>query len=93
MGSNPIHSTKQSGGGIWCLNREIWNQNANHAWRTTGSNPVLTTKIKIMKKKIKVWWHDFCTDPCYYIVIFLGLLLLSIICTGGISSIFNISFK
>ena len=38
---------KQSGGGIWCLNREIWNQNANHAWRTTGSNPVLTTKTEI----------------------------------------------
>ena len=43
----------------------------------TGSNPVLTTKKSInMKKKIKVWIHDFLTDPGYHIVLILSGILV-----------------
>jgi len=44
-----------------------------------------------MKNKLKTIWHDFWTDPGYYIIIgcaaALNLILISMLIVGGILSI------
>ena len=51
----------------------------------TGSNPVLTTKIKkIMEEIIETVIHDFLTDPLYYITIALCWILLGVLIVGVI---------
>lgn len=64
-----IHS---QGGGIWCLNKEVWNQNANHAWRTTGSNPVLTARGNNLKQPQML----NLVDQSWFMQVRTGLMML-----------------
>jgi hypothetical protein len=40
-----------------------------------------------MKNKLKTIWHDFWTDPAYYIILILSVGLISMLIAGGILSI------
>jgi len=46
-----------------------------------------------MKNKLKTIWHDFWTDPGYYIILILSVVLISMLIVGGILSIVQTLIK